>query len=449
MIFKRFTFRVIISVLLIAVSGMVLVWSFTRSNLVVARFSFSVIWIYLVVDLIMYVNRTNRKLKTFLDSLKYLDQVRSHTGSGRSFEELDRLYLEIAGIIRQVEFDREADRQYFHYLVEQAGVGLLAFNENGEVEIMNQAAKKMLNTRQIRNISELRNLSDDLPDTFTSMKPGSQKLLKQTTENGVLILFLKKAVYRVNGRLISLISCQNIRNELEEEELDAWQKLIRVLTHEIMNSITPVNSLTNTVIRLFEQEGEPVSLHDLDEHSLENALEALHSIEKRNKGLIAFVQSYRSLTRIKKPVFSPVDVTALFYHIGQLVKEELAKSGIQLLATGTHAPVVLDCDEKLLEQVLINLINNAVHALQGISRPIIRLSVRSAPDQVVIEVADNGCGIPDELITNIFVPFFTTRKEGSGIGLSLSRQIMRLHGGTISARSAPGKETVFTLIFPV
>jgi two-component system, NtrC family, nitrogen regulation sensor histidine kinase NtrY len=449
MIFRRFTIRVILLVILISVSGMIVVWSFDKPNLAVARLTFIVMWILLIISLITYVTRTNRTLKTFFDSLRYIDTVKKSTGKGRSFEELDKMYQEIAGIIHQVELERETDRQYFRYLVDHAGAGILSFSESGDVEIINQAAKRILKIQQIKNISALSALTPELPVTISTMKPGRQKLFKLIVDNEVVGLSVRLAEYRISGRKIRLVSLQNIRKELEDEELDAWQKLIRVLTHEIMNSITPVNSLTNTIIRMLESDGRPKRQDEIDDGTLANALEGLHSIEKRNKGLIGFVLSYRSLTRIHKPVFTRVDIESMFINIGRLVKEELEAAHIHLFIVVNPPALTLEADEKLLEQVMINLINNSRHALVGSLNPEIQISARIDHDQALIEVRDNGSGIPEDMIGNIFIPFFTTRAEGSGIGLSLSRQIMRLHGGSISVKSRTGVETLFTLKLPL
>ncbi len=450
MIFRRFTIRVIILVILISLAGMLMVWSFTRPNLAVARLTFIVIWMLLIISLITYVTRTNRTLKTFFDSLRYIDTVKSNIGKGRSFEELDKMYQEIAGIIHQVELERETDRQYFRYLVDHSGAGIISFNDSGDIEIINQSAKKILKIRQIKNISDTRvRFPLNCLYLMYNLKPGQQKLFKMIVENEVVGLSVRLAEYRINGRKIRLVSLQNIRNELEEEELDAWQKLIRVLTHEIMNSITPVNSLTNTIIRMLESGGRPKRQDEIDDGILANALEGLHSIEKRNKGLIGFVQSYRSLTRIQKPIFTKVDIESMFINIGRLVKDELETSRIHLFLVVNPTGLSLEADEKLLEQVMINLINNSRHALAGTSNPEIHLSAKIDHEIAIIEVKDNGSGIPEDMMGNIFVPFFTTRAEGSGIGLSLSRQIMRLHGGSISVKSRPGVETIFTLKLPL
>jgi nitrogen fixation/metabolism regulation signal transduction histidine kinase len=373
--------------------------------------------------------------------------VRTHKGKGKSFEDLDRLYNEIIGIIRKVEVDRETDRQYFRGIIDHAGAGILTFNESGDIEIINAAFKKLLGIKTLQNISALQTVSPQLPELLQKMKPGYQKLLRISVEHETIGLSLKATEFRLQGKRIRLVSVQNIQHELEEEELDAWQKLIRVLTHEIMNSVTPVNSLTNTIIKLFESDGRPKDVKELDETILRNALEGLHSIEKRNKGLIGFVQSYRSLTRIQKPAFTDLSVEELFNRIVALTGHELESQDIKLMVNIQAGFVNLNADEKLLEQVLINLVNNAAYAVKGKPDPKIQLVARTDHDERYIEVHDNGAGIPEETAGSIFVPFFTTKEEGSGIGLSLSRQIMRVHGGSISVRSKPG-ETVFILRFP-
>jgi signal transduction histidine kinase len=317
------------------------------------------------------------------------------------------------------------------------------------VEIINEAAGRLLKVKNLKHISALSALSSELPDVLTNLKPGGHRVLKLTVDNEIVRLTIRIAEYRIGSRKIRLASVQNIRNELEDEELDAWQKLIRVLTHEIMNSVTPVNSLTNTIIRLFERQGQPRKVAELVDTDLLNALEALHSIEKRNKGLIGFVQSYRSLTQIQKPRFTRIDVTELLKNISRLVAEEMGSAGISFSWTVHPEPLIIEADEKLVEQVLLNLLNNARHALEEIPGPAIAVRAWADRTSVCIEVKDNGCGIPDEIAGSIFIPFFTTRATGSGIGLSLSRQIMRLHGGNVAMKSQPGVETVFTLVFPM
>jgi len=448
MLFRNFLIKVVVQIILIALTGLLVLWSFTQENLFVARFTFILIWILLIGSLINYVTKTNRTLKAFVESLRYLDSVRTQKGKGRSFEELDMLYNEIIGIIRKVETEKETDRLYFRSIIDHAGVGIISFNESGEVESVNAAFRKILGVRSLKNISELSMVSGQLPELLINLKPGRQKMVRINVDSETVSLSLKIAEFRLSGRKVRLVSVQNIQHELEDEELDAWQKLIQVLTHEIMNSVTPVNSLTNTIIRMFESEGQQKSLQELDETVLKNALEGLHSIEKRNRGLIGFVQSYRSLTRIKKPAFAELSVSELLNRVSTLAGPELETNGIRLSIAVLGNNLRLTADEKLVEQVLINLINNAVHALKETINPEIRMVSRIDHDELCIGVRDNGPGIPQDIMQSIFIPFFTTKKDGSGIGLSLSREIMRIHGGSITVFSGTD-ETEFVLKFPV
>lgn len=441
--FNRFKITIIIIVILNALTGLLVVWSFTNEHLVVARFTFAILWVILIIVLIHYATRSNSSLKSFIESFRYLDTKRNNAGIG----ELDQLYNEIVGVIRKIETERETNRHYLKHTINHIGTGILSFNEAGEVELVNEATKRMFNLPFVRHISSFSQVSEELPGILTSLRPGQQKLLKLNIDNEIVGLSLRATEFRLFERKVRLFSIQNIKNELEEEELDAWQKLIRVLTHEIVNSVTPVNSLTNTLIKLFETGGLPKSLQEIDDKTIADALEGLHSIEKRNKGLMAFVQSYRSLTRIKQPVFSEFSVAGLFRNIYPLVRNEQDVKQIRFTQDPISDNLNLRADEKLVEQVLINLINNAVQALQKTENPEIKLSAQKSNKQVVISVSDNGHGIPKEIAGNIFIPFFTTREDGSGIGLSLSRQIMRLHEGSISVKSKPG-ETIFLLKFP-
>jgi signal transduction histidine kinase len=305
----------------------------------------------------------------------------------------------------------------------------------------------LLGIRNPDNINKLAAVSSNLPEILFNSKPGRQRLVRLTVHAEAVGLWLKMAEIKLNEKKFRLASVQNIQHELEDEEVEAWQKLIRVLTHEIMNSVTPVNSLTNTIIRMLEKNGQPLNSSEIDESTLRNVLEGLHSIEKRNKGLIGFVQSYRSLTRIQKPAFTNIEVNELLIRMASLVKNEAENHGIRLIVNTYKEQLLLNADEKLVEQVLINLINNAIYALRAVESGEILLTSGSTRDEILIEVSDTGEGIPADIINNIFIPFFTTKVEGSGIGLSLSRQIMRIHGGSITVRSVPFN-TQFSLRFP-
>jgi len=264
--------------------------------------------------------------------------------------------------------------------------------------------------------------------------------------NGEVIqLAIKKVQFKTGEKLLNLVSLQNIKPELEQKEIESWQRLIRVLTHEICNSITPITSLVSSLIKRFrnKETGRVKRPEDLTIQSVEKTVRGLEMVEGRSFGLIQFVENYREVARLPKPQFQLLNVRNLLKKIHLLYEGDLSERKI-ILKIECHQSIFVQADINLLEQVMINLVKNAIEALEGIPEPSIRLSGRSVQDRILIEVEDNGKGIPSVVLEDVFVPFFTTKERGSGIGLSLSRQIIRLHGGSLDVQSEPGK-TVFSI----
>jgi signal transduction histidine kinase len=335
--------------------------------------------------------------------------------------------------------------------VEHIGIGLISYRENGDVELINNSTKKLFRINSLNNLSELKSFSPELTEKLLTITNGENMMVKIRKRDEILQLAISAAEFKVANRNIRMATIKNIHTELEENEMESWQKLIRVLTHEIMNSITPIASLTQTVQYLLNEIREknkvPVN-GDPDAESLEEIAMAIDTIHKRSTGLLTFVESYRNLTRIPKPNYTIFAIRDLFDNLKGLMKEELKCHNIECLTEIYPENLELSADEQLIEQVLINLIKNAVQALEKTSRPRIGMKAYLDPyGKIVIQLSDNGQGILPEVMDKIFVPFFSTKPKGSGIGLSLSRQILRLHGGTLTARSEPDVETVFTLKF--
>jgi len=256
-------------------------------------------------------------------------------------------------------------------------------------------------------------------------------------------------MFRMRGEDFTLVSLQNISSELEEKEVESWQRLIRVLTHEIMNSITPISSLAVTVNdMLFERRGDAYCLRKLDNEDIDSVETALRTIQGRSQGLLNFVETYRNLTRVPKPNFRYFPVKELFDRNLLLLKPKLEPHGIECSCVITPDNLMMTADPDLVDQVIINLVLNAIDAVKNRENPLITArALTTSAGRVVIELIDNGHGIKPDIIDKIFMPFFTSKKEGSGIGLSLSRQIMHLHKGTITVKSLPGEGTTFTLTF--
>ncbi len=279
-----------------------------------------------------------------------------------------------------------------------------------------------------------------------ALKAGEKETIKLVDENDFIQLIIYATEFKLRDQRYLLVSLQNIQSELEEKEMEAWQQLIRVLTHEIMNSITPISSLASTVQTILKNNLEEQT--NLDSETFDDINSAVNTIQKRSEGLIHFVNSYRNLTKIPKPNFQIFQIISLFNRINNLMGSELKKLGINFHVSLNPKSLELTADPEMIEQVIINLIINAKQSLE--SKEDAEINLIASLDErgkILIRVIDNGPGIPEEVLEKIFIPFYSTKKNGSGIGLSLSRQIMRVHGGNIRVTSKPNEETVFTLRF--
>jgi two-component system, NtrC family, nitrogen regulation sensor histidine kinase NtrY len=442
---------IIVRVILIAASALVLAFLAYKTNYL---YSISVLIMLVGLEtwgLIRYILKRRDDIKRMLEYIKennpslYFSQSRDYP-----FNELGYFLNEIGDIVREVRIEKENQFQYMKYIVEHVGIGLLSFDLGGKIDIMNQAARDLLGCAEINSIMTLESVHQGFPELLKKLKTGEQKIITLKSTNLMKQLAIKASVFRTGEREIRLVSFQDIKNELDEKEMDAWQKLIRVLTHEIINSVTPVTSLTSTISGFFRRDGQILAAGELSDENIREALTGLGYIEDRGNNLIDFVSKFRSLTKLPTPKFEEISVTRLTDAITLLKKDELASMGI-VLRCKTDDNLYLHCDRSLIEHVLINLVNNAADAVlsrSGINEKNIEITGKMTEDShIILSVSDNGTGIPDDQLENIFIPFYTTKEHGSGIGLSLARQIMKLHGGTITVFSKPETETIFSLIF--
>ncbi len=449
---KKYYAGIIIRVILIALSSLVLAFLSYKTNYL---YSIAVMAMIVAMEtwaLILYILRRRDDIKRMLEYVKENNPTMFFSRSERyPFNELGDFLNEIGDIVRGVRIEKENQLQYMKYIVQHVGTGLLSFDRDGLVDIINQAASGFLGVKEIISIDSLEAVYHGLPEILRKLGVGEQKVITLKSEGRLQQLAIRVSAFKIGEKEIRLASFQDIKNELDEKEMDAWQKLIRVLTHEIINSITPVTSLTTTISGFLSKDGKVIKAKELSDENIGEALIGLGYIEDRGKNLIDFVTKFRSLTRLPSPRFEEVGVTRLFDGIASLRRDELSADGIMLKCITLQESLNLFCDRSLIEHVLLNLVNNASDAIlskSGNKEKIIEITGSVKEDlRPVISVRDNGSGIPDELIEEIFIPFFTTKDNGSGIGLSLARQIMKLHGGTISVYSRPGIETVFSLTF--
>jgi two-component system nitrogen regulation sensor histidine kinase NtrY len=448
--FKRFRVRVIFRILLLSATIFGFFYFIMATQLYTTMLVTGFLIIYQVFALIRCVERTNQYLSRFFLAIKYGDFSQTFTGKelGGSFRELVTAFDEVMEKVRQTRSEKEEHYRYLQTIVRHVGIGLMAFKGDGSVDLINTAAKRMLKVAGLKNIQSLNSFSQSLVDALFSLKAGEKALVKIPDQD--MELALHAAEFRLKDQKYVLVSLQNIQSELQEKEMEAWQTLIRVLTHEIMNSMTPITSMAATVIDLLntikEKSGETI-----DAETIIDIADALKTIHKRSLGLTDFVEAYRNLTLIPKPKFKIFPIHDLFGRIEKLMENKLIKKGIDFYWAVEPQSLELTADPGLIEQVLINLVLNAADAFTGLKNsnsPRIQLTASLEENgKIIIRVTDNGPGIVREALSKVFIPFYSTKKKGSGIGLSLSRQIMKLHKGSITVQSEPDVETVFTLKF--
>ena len=450
---KNFRIAVVIRVGALVGNVFLIMWLLFTTNFYFTLVLTVGIAIYQVISLIQYIETTNTLLTNFLESLKYSDFSRTFEikGLGHSFDRMTEAFSLVINDFRKVREEREQNYFYLETVVEHIGFGLISYREDGEVELINNSTKKLFRITHLKNLSELESFSPELVSKLMSISNGESTMVKIQKQDEILQLSIFATEFKVADRQIRMATIKDIQSELEENEMASWHKLIRVLTHEIMNSITPIASITQTLNEMikdvkatytnaFQDEGETEAIEEI-----ELAIETIH---KRSTGLLHFVESYRDLTRIPNPHYTIFPVRQLFDNITGLMKEEMFRKSITCKTSVIPENLNLSADEQLIEQVMINLLKNAIQALDKTDLPKIEISAHTDnKGKVIIQVSDNGQGILPEVLDKIFVPFFTTKQKGSGIGLSLSRQILRLHGGTLTAHSDPEVETVFTLKF--
>ena len=446
MVYRRFRIQCVGRIVLLGASLCLFFYVLLEGSRVAALVA-GLFAVYQIYALIRYVETTNRDLSRFFETIKYSDfsQTFAGAGAGSSFDELRQTFNEVLDAFRRTRAEKEEHFRYLQTVVQHVGVGLVAFRPDGAVDLINTAAQRLLEVGQVKNMRALKVLSADQVRTLLQLKPQEKTLLKIESRGESLQLAVSATAFRLHGQQYTLISLQNIQSELEEKEVEAWQNLIRVLTHEIMNSITPIASLASTADTMLNSEAENGGF---DLETVGDVRDAVHTIQRRSEGLLHFVQDYRKLTRLPTPDFQIFPLTELFDRVEQLMRTSLRQAHIDFRSEVEPESLELSADPEQIDQVLINLLQNAIQAVEGRDRARIALKGRmDAGGRIAIEVSDNGAGITEEALEKIFIPFFTTKREGSGIGLSLCRQIMRLHRGTISARSGADQETVFTLRF--
>lgn len=446
-LFRDFRFRVAFRVTMIGLTMALLVFMLNHPNMIFAGILTGLVIIGQLAELFRFTSQTNRKLTRFLESVKYSDFISGFTADnklGASFRDLNAEFNEVLEAFRKARTEKEEHWQYLNTVVQQVRTGILSLDPDGNVQLINSNAKKFIGVQNIKNISELETLNPRLLESIHSAEPGHSTLYKSDEQQ----LTIQATEIRIRGNTMKLLTLQNIQTELQQQEIESWQKLTRVLRHEIMNSITPISSLTSTLREILDHDMTRNNNHfELKEEGAEDLREGLSTIENRSKGLIKFIDAYREYTSLPQPKLKTILVKDLLEKVTMLMKPEIKKTTVKFETSCEFDYLTIEADEEMIEQVLINLVKNSVESLHDHQDGKIELTASAYGNSVMIQVADNGPGIIREAMNKIFVPFFTTKKTGSGIGLSLSRQIMQMHNGSLTVESEPNVRTVFRLRF--
>lgn len=389
------------------------------------------------------VRSVNRKLAYFFQALENDDYSIHFPEHGGSHSErfLNGVLNRIKDILQNTRLEIQQREQFYELIINSVSSGIVALDERGFVTQNNQVALKLLGLEIFTHVNQLERVSLALKLLVTEIRPGESRRVTFTNERGSVQLLVSASRILLKDKPITLLVMNDIENELDEKEIDSWVRLIRVLSHEIMNSIAPVTSLSDTLLSMHS---DPEITPDDLKCNTENGLKV---ISETGKGLISFVESYRKFTRIPRPERELINLNEFIQRAVILSSSEPNFSEVKIDICIEPEDLKVFADPNLMGQVLLNLMKNAFYALRDREDAHITLSAEHGPTgKVLIRVRDNGPGIPPEIMNEIFVPFFTTKEEGSGIGLSVSRQIMRMHGGNLKVSSIEGKETVFTII---
>lgn len=450
MISKNLYVQILFRVLLMLAAALFFSWTIFAQQAYTLSIIPVIILFVTTINLIHFLNRINRRIFYFFDAIKNEDSTLSFPKNidNKIIHDLSQSLMKVNKQIQQIYIENRQQEQYFQALLEHAATGMFTFNKKGFILHSNSLAKQLFNVDVLTHINQLERIDNKLFQTVKEIHPTEQHLITLHNDKGIIQLLIKSNSFISDKEELMLISVHDIKNQLDEKELDSWRKLIRVMMHEIMNSITPVTSLSESLAGYFYEGGKPKTPAQINEKTIETTIRGLEVIREQGKSLISFVESYRTITRLPAPRKKIFPVKNLIDNIRILSSSFEHAGNISLNCEVDPPELELHADEKQISQVLINLVKNAFQANEANKNANITINVQTAENgRPEIKVSDNGPGIPDDLMDKVFVPFFTTKEKGSGIGLSVSRQIMQMHGGNLKIISIPGKITTVSLNF--
>jgi nitrogen fixation/metabolism regulation signal transduction histidine kinase len=398
------------------------------------------LWLYLSRRLYLLYRRNVRKIAFMFDAIDNADYAFKYATENLSADDVlvNNSLNRITQILFQARKDAQEREKYYELIINSINTGIIVLDDKGNIYQSNKEALSLIGLSVLTHTTQLARVDEQLQKLILTIKPGDKQQISFSTERGITHLSIRAASTKLRNKMVKILGISDINSELDENELDSWIRLTRVLTHEIMNSVTPITSLSETMLTKVGKEDKEIR-------------SGLTTIYKTGTGLIDFVENYRKFTHLPTPSPSLFYVKAFAARMKELSLHQLSTSNITIDVDVEPADLIVFADENLISQVVLNLLKNAAQAI-GTDQPNGRITIKAycnKAEAVFIEVSNNGPLIPPEETDHIFVPFFTTKEEGSGIGLSISKQIMRLSGGTLTLKSdIENKFTVFTLMFP-
>ena len=449
MVLNRFNINVFIQVLLIAGVGLLFSFAIQKDFMRMTSAGLLIIWVGQIMYLIYYMNRIHRDVGRFMDALRNQDTSQHFTWAkgGTYFQRLYASFEEISRNFRFVRIEKEVENQFFREIIHQSALGIMAVNEDSTIRLINRAALDLLNVEKLSSLKKLIELYPEFQGISSGDGNENHLQVKIIMDGKLVHMAVKTSAILMQGDRVKIYFLSDISREIAWNEVETWQKLIRVLNHEIANSVSPIHVLSTSLYEQFHHGKKSKNPGEIDKRLIEQTVEGLQAIIKRSGGLSDFINTFRNFTNIGVPDYSKVRIRELFRQVETIMSAEISNSGAEVSVEVNPAGLEVLADEKLVEQVLINLVKNALQATRDIQKPLIRLRGYRAGQQVCVQINDNGKGIPGDILDLIFTPFYTTRKDGSGIGLSLARQVMQMHHGSISVSSEEGRQTTFSLTF--
>jgi signal transduction histidine kinase len=445
--FKKHELWIVLRVILLFIALFAACYCILSSRFIYLVFLVPLL-IYQVIEFIGFQRKALKELNQFVEAVHYRD-FSTYFDVKHAPAELQPLregFNEINSTFKVISKEKETQYQYLQKILELIDTGILSYEiETGTIIWMNESLKKMLQLPYLKTIQSLQKRDAELHGQIIALQPGEQKIAKAHLEKEVFKIVLSATAFQTEGKKYKLVAFQNVNEALDETESKAWQRLLSVMTHEIMNSIAPISSLAETMKTRLQQR---TTSFDSENNSLEDLELGIDTIKRRSEGLLKFAETYRNLNKITTLSLQKVYIRELFGNLHHLMQPTFAQKGIELEIILRDPQLFLQADPSLLEQVLINLVVNAIEAVKDKPDAKIVLSADHTTNRkTILKIADNGQGMPEELMDKIFIPFFSTRKHGSGIGLSLCKQIVMLHRGTMQVQSVEGQGTVFSLQF--